>query len=156
MRQVHRAQTMTVTTNIFFVKMYSNSHLGFSSLQCVMFLIAELTMHRAQSSNTWQSDSTELEAWGWQDSVRKVSQKSETISDSVGRWFRDLSCESCDFSFPFDSWLMNMSLKAVMLWVMKSTCKPWPQGHEWAMHDVAWTGSRTESCVWKRKDLVNF
>ena len=64
MRQVHRAQTMTVTTNIFFVKMYSNSHLGFSSLQCVMFLIAELTMHRAQSSNTWQSDSTELEAWG--------------------------------------------------------------------------------------------
>ena len=39
--------------------------------------------HHAQSpsSNTWQSGSTELGAWSWQDAVRKVSQKSETISD---------------------------------------------------------------------------
>ena len=62
-------------------------------------LTAEITMRRAQSPNTWQKRQYRAGILGRQNAVRKVTQKSESLSDVSfvdNSWF---SCEICVFHF---------------------------------------------------------
>ena len=106
----------------------SISHFAFiSSLQCVkLFCFSELTMHRAQSPIPGRSDSTELGSGAERTPSASVTKECNSQIRFCS-WFSD---SSCDFLWMlFFCGLhgsMNISLKAVMFWVMTSTCKPWP------------------------------
>lgn len=145
--------------NDHFCHLSSNGFQTFTSfslsLQCVMFWQQKSPCAEPRARTPGRSVSTELGSWADRMLSAKCHKRVNPFQMSVSSTTLGFSWEIWEFHFLLhDS--MNSALKAVRLSVMKSTCKPWPQGHEWAMHDVAWTGSRTESCVWKMKDLVIF
>jgi hypothetical protein len=65
----------------FVIKWFSNIHFVFFEFAVCDVLTAEITMRRAQSPNTWQKRQYRAGILGRQNAVRKVSQKSESLSD---------------------------------------------------------------------------